>query len=118
MKRGEVWEINLDPTMGAEIRKKRPCVIVSRDSLGALPMRVIVPLTEWQPRFASAPWHVCVEKARKNGLAKRSSADTVQLRSVSVDRLVRRIGTLDDTTMERISAALVLVIAPTEGNNG
>lgn len=116
MKRGEVWEINLDPTIGAEIRKKRPCVIVSRDSLGALPLRVIVPLTEWQPRFASAPWHVCVEKARKNGLPKRSSADTVQLRSVSVDRLVRRIGTLDDKTMEKITEALVLVVTSAEGN--
>lgn len=118
MKRGEVWEINLDPTIGAEIRKKRPCVIVSRDSLGALPLRVIVPLTEWQPRFVSAPWHVCVEKGRKNGLAKRSSADTVQLRSVSVDRLMRRIGTLDDKTMEKITEALVLVVTSAEGNEG
>ncbi len=43
MKRGEIWLINLDPTIGAEIRKTRPAVIVNRDGLGVLPLRVIVP---------------------------------------------------------------------------
>jgi mRNA interferase MazF len=46
MRRGEVWLINLDPTVGAEIRKTRPAVIVNDDAIGALPLRVIVPLTE------------------------------------------------------------------------
>jgi len=44
--RGEVWLINLDPTVGQEIRKTRPAVIVSDDSVGVLPLKVIVPLTE------------------------------------------------------------------------
>ena len=43
MYRGEVWLINLDPTMGAEIRKTRPAVIVSSDAVGVLPLRVVVP---------------------------------------------------------------------------
>ena len=37
MKRGEVWRINLDPTIGAEIKKSRPCVIVNHDAIGILP---------------------------------------------------------------------------------
>lgn len=43
MQRGEVWLINLDPTIGAEIMKTRPAVIVNDDSIGILPLRVIVP---------------------------------------------------------------------------
>ena len=49
MKRGEIWQVNLDPTIGAEIQKSRPAVIVSDDSIGILPLKVIVPVTGWKP---------------------------------------------------------------------
>ena len=42
MKQGEIWEINLSPTIGAEIKKKRPAIIVNDDSIGMLPLRIIV----------------------------------------------------------------------------
>ena len=45
MRRGEVWFINLDPTIGAELKKTRPAVIVNDDAVGLLPLKVIVPLT-------------------------------------------------------------------------
>jgi mRNA interferase MazF len=46
MRRGEVWLINLDPSIGAEIRKTRPAVIVNDDAVGVLPLRVIVLRTQ------------------------------------------------------------------------
>jgi mRNA interferase MazF len=46
MKQSEVWLINLDPTIGAEIEKTRPAIIVNDDSLGKLPLKIIVPLTD------------------------------------------------------------------------
>ena len=58
MRRGEVWLINLDPTVGSEIKKTRPAVIVNDDAIGILPLRVIVPITAWQERYAVAPWMV------------------------------------------------------------
>jgi len=58
MRRGEVWLINLDPTVGAEIKKTRPAVIVNDDAIGILPLKVIVPITEWKDRYAVAPWLV------------------------------------------------------------
>ena len=61
MRRGEVWLINLDPTIGAEIRKTRPAIIVNDDAVGILPLKVIVPITEWKERYAIAPWLVCLE---------------------------------------------------------
>jgi len=46
MRRGEVWQINLDPTLGAEIKKTRPAVIVNDDAVGRLPLSIIVPITD------------------------------------------------------------------------
>jgi mRNA interferase MazF len=111
MNRAEVWEVNLDPTIGAEIRKICPCVIVSRDALGRLPLKIVVPLTEWDSRYETAPWHIPIDSSPANGLAKKSSADTFQVRSVSQDRLVRRIGVLTEDTMVRIGQALKLCLA-------
>lgn len=58
MKQGEVYLINLDPTIGAEIKKTRPAIIVNDDALGKLPLRVIVPLTDWKDKYKVAPWMV------------------------------------------------------------
>ncbi len=70
MRRGEVWLINLDPTIGAEIRKTRPAVIVNDDAVGILPLKVIVPITEWKDRYAIAPWMVRLRPDAENGLDK------------------------------------------------
>ena len=110
MKRGEVWYVNLDPTLGAEIKKTRPAVIVSRDEIGRLPLRVIVPLTAWQDKFSQADWHVKIEASRSSGLEKTSSADALQVRSISTARLVNKIGELDRAQMQRIAQALRVVL--------
>ncbi len=49
--RGEVWLVNLDPTMGTEIRKTRPVVVINSDAVGTLPIRLVAPLTEWKDSF-------------------------------------------------------------------
>jgi mRNA-degrading endonuclease toxin of MazEF toxin-antitoxin module len=56
MNRGEIWLVSLDPTVGAEIKKIRPAVIVNDDNIGILPLKVIVPITEWNATYASLPW--------------------------------------------------------------
>jgi mRNA interferase MazF len=111
VKRGEVWQVNLDPTIGAEIKKTRPCVIVNRDALAKLPLRIIVPLTEWNPKFEAAPWHVPVEVTRENGLSKKSSADTFQVRSISESRLVRKLGVVSPHILEKVEEGLAISLA-------
>ena len=110
MRKGEIWLINLDPTIGAEIRKTRPAVIVSEDAIGALPLRVIVPLTDWKERYSVAPWMVSITPDKHNGLAKASAADAFQLRSVSQDRFVQRVGALNGDTLKHILHAIQVVI--------
>lgn len=58
MERRDVWLINLDPTIGSEIRKTRPAIIVSDDQVGILPLRVIVPITDWKVHYQVAAWMV------------------------------------------------------------
>ena len=110
MHRGEVWLINLDPTVGAEIRKTRPAVIVSSDDVGILPLRVIVPLTSWRERYAQAPWLVRVAPSADNGLEHTSAADAFQVRSVSEARFVRRLGRVAAPDLERLGRAIALVL--------
>ncbi len=111
MRRGEVWLINLDPTVGAEIKKTRPAVIVNDDAIGILPLKVIVPITDWRDRYDIAPWMVRLEPDIENGLDKPSAADAFQVRSVSQMRLIRQVGVLTDSAMTEITGALAVVLS-------
>jgi len=111
MKQGEIWLINLDPTIGAEIKKTRPAIIVSDNALGKLPLKVIVPVTNWKERYEIAPWMVKIEPNSKNGLSKDSSADCLQVRSVSEQRFVKRIGVVSETIIEEIKIGLSKVLS-------
>jgi len=111
MLRGEIWLVKLDPTIGTEISKTRPAIIVNDNAIGILPLKVIVPVTDWKEPFATRPWMVRIEPNDINGLSKLSGADTFQVRSVSETRLVKHFGQLDDTTMVAIAEALAIVLA-------
>ncbi len=110
MRKGEVWLINLDPTVGAEIQKTRPAVIVSEDTIGILPLRVIVPLTDWKEHYEIAPWMVRVDPDTTNGLSKASAADAFQIRSVSQSRFASRLGRVSDVHLQKILIAIQAVI--------
>ena len=110
MKRGEVWRINLDPTIGAEIKKTRRCVIVNSNRIGKLPLKVIVPLTEWNDKYSNADWHIPIDGSTTNGLSKKSSADTFQVRSLSQDRFIDKMGILTHDDMKRIGEGLKIIL--------
>jgi mRNA interferase MazF len=111
MQRSEVWLVRLDPTIGTEINKTRPAIIVNDNAVGVLPLKVIVPITDWKEQFSIRPWMVCLQPTPGSGLSKRSGADTFQVRSVSETRLITQLGQLDDQTMGLISEALAIVLA-------
>ena len=109
-KRGEIWLVNLDPTVGSEIQKTRPAVIVSSDALGRLPLRLIAPITGWKDHFKGNIWHVRVDSDGKTGLSKASSIDALQLRGVDTSRFMKRLGSLPPTVMEELVAAIAAVV--------
>ena len=110
MKRGEIWLINLDPTVGSEIRKIRPAVIINDDRLGKLPLRVIVPITDWKDRYELASWMVKIEPDKYNNLNKTSSIDCFQVRSVALERFVRKLGDVGPNTLTEMIGALKIVL--------
>jgi mRNA interferase MazF len=110
MRRGEIWLVALEPTVGAEIGKTRPVVIVSDETVGILLLEVIVPITDWKERYIDRNWMVRLEPSGENGLAKLSAADAFQVRSVSQQRFVRQLGVVSDTIKEDISESLAIVL--------
>lgn len=108
--RGEIWLVNLDPTIGVEICKTRPVVIVNSDAIGVLPIRLVAPITEWKDCFASNVWHVRLEADRTNGLTKTSAVDTLQLRGVDTRRFVRKLGEVSPTAIISIITAIAAVV--------
>lgn len=110
MHRGEIWLINLDPTVGAEIKKSRPAVILNVDEVGVLPLRVIVPITTWKEHYSQAPWLVKIEPTKQNGLDQTSAADAFQIRSLSTERFIHSIGIIDSETFFPILEAVQIVL--------
>lgn len=104
--RGEVWLINFEPAVGAEIRKVRPGVVVNLDTVGSLPLRIVVPITDWKPRYSIAPWFVALSATATNGLLKDSGADVFQTKSISLTRFVRRVGQLTSPELASIVLAI------------
>jgi mRNA interferase MazF len=111
MKQGEIWLINLDPAVGAEIKKTRPAIIVNDNSLGKLPLKVIVPITDWKEKYTIAPWMVRIMPDKKNNLQKISSADCFQVRSISEIRFIRKIGFIENETRIELQEALAKVLS-------
>ena len=109
-RRGDVWLVDFDPSVGAEMQKVRPAVVLSQDRVGHLPLRVVVPLTMWKPRHARLPWFVPVPASAANGLNKDSSADTFQVKSVSEIRFTRYLGVLSAQELDAIATAVANVV--------
>ncbi len=110
MKRKEIWLINLDPTIGAEIKKTRPAVIISSNDLGTLPLRIIAPITEWKPHYTQVPWMVKIQPNQNTGLTKISAVDFFQIRSVSTTRFIHQLGIIDDKSMKSALEAVAEVL--------
>jgi len=90
--------------------KIRPAVVVSLPSIGRLPLRIVVPVTAWDPQYASVPWLVYLKPAQRNGLSKKSAADCFQVKSVSLKRFIDKLGDLRADNIEEISAAIALCV--------
>ena len=107
---GKIWLVNFDPTIGTEIQKTRPAVVVNSDAVGRLPIKLVAPITDWKEYFAPNIWHVQIAPDSTSGLTKVSAVDTLQLRGMDRQRFVRKLGAVSAETMEAIVLASTAII--------
>jgi mRNA interferase MazF len=100
MKRGEVWWVNFDPSVGGEIQKERPAVIVSNDIANKLLNRVqVVPLTSNVDRLYPSEAYVSV-----TGMQHKAMAD--QLTTVSKKRLSNKMGKISNSDLHTVDRVI------------
>jgi mRNA interferase MazF len=111
LKRGMLLDVNLDPTLGSETGKIRPCIIVTNDVYNQrVPIIQVVPITAWSAKKAKIKTNEEINPSQSNGLSKKSVADCLQTRPIDHrHRLVRIRGKLTPSKMNEIDQALKIV---------
>ena len=106
-KRGEVWIVNFDPTVGAEIKKTRPAVVLQNDVGNRFGAVTIVAAISAHNDKDLYPTEVLI-KAPEGGLEKQSIVLLNQIRTIDKVRLVSRVGTLTTGTMSAVDRAILI----------
>lgn len=105
VKRGEIWLINLDPTIGSEIRKSRPCLVVSPAELhDHLRTVMVAPMTS---KGFPAPFRVPIRFQGTSGLLLLD-----QVRALDKQRLIKRLGSANASTLDQTLAVLRQLFEP------
>jgi mRNA interferase MazF len=113
-KRGEVYLTALDPTVGREIQKTRPALVIQNDVSNRLSeITIVAPITS-TVRFPLNPIHVLLAADRFTGLAVTSVALLNQIRAVDRVRLVKPLGQIDEATLEQVDEAIKVSLGLTQ----
>lgn len=107
-KRGEVWLVDLNPTRGQEIQKTRPAIVISSDLFDRIALKIAIPITSWQSKFSNRPFIVRIDANAENGLEFDSAGNILQIRSLSTDRFVKRLGQVSPEILEELLAGLIV----------
>jgi len=99
IKRYEIYLVKLNPTVGSEIQKTRPCIVISPDEMNVLKTVIVAPMTSKGFDFIFRPK---IKFEKKDGLVLLD-----QIRAVDKTRLIKKIGSVDKSTSKEISKILV-----------
>ncbi len=105
--RGEIYNIDLNPTRGSEIKKARPCVIVSNDTINANSSVIVVcPITDSYGKFSTIHIRISGDDLQLAGLEKESVIHCGQIRAIDKERIGHKIGQLPDDKMDEVIRGL------------
>ncbi len=108
--RCEIWLVDLNPTKGQEIQKTRPVVIISSDLFSPIAVRIAIPITSWQEKFNDRPFMIRIDATSDNGLDRDSAGNLLQIRSLSTERFIRKLGQVSDETLQELLSGLVICV--------
>ena len=109
---GDIWLVKFYPKTGSEISKIRPAIVVSHNSIGKLPLKTVVPITEWKDSYKEYPWMIKVEKTNQNNLSKISAVDCFQIKSFSDERFEKKIGQVNENLLKEIHQTILKTLNP------
>ena len=108
--RGEIWWVNWSPGRGSEQQGLRPAVIIQTDAANLNPKYPNTIVLAISTKGKSVPFHIVIEPSSANGLNKKSFIKTEQILTISKERLVKRIGMLEEKYLRQIEKAIKLVL--------
>lgn len=113
-KQGEIWLVNFYPSVGNEIQKLRPAVVIDDDNLVAKSqaMRFIIPITSWQDRFANHKGFIEIESNQDNGLSNTSAFSIRQAKYASLTRFHRKIGFVERDLIIKLHERFIYFLNP------
>jgi mRNA interferase MazF len=109
---GEIWMVEFFPKVGSEITKLRPSIVVSHNEIGRLPLKTIVPITDWKKNYAHYPWMLKIEDDTLNGLSKSSAIDCFQIKNFANERFVEKIGNIDEVVLKKVHFTIAKILNP------
>ncbi|ECO3639482.1 type II toxin-antitoxin system PemK/MazF family toxin [Campylobacter jejuni] len=113
VKYGELWIADFEPQVGEEITKKRHALILSNNLFNSNQKLVfVVPLTTWQDKFYKGIWFLKIDKNATNNLNVDSAINCSQIKSFSKDRLIEKIGEVDEKIMKEVRIILDEILSP------
>ena len=110
MKAGEIYLVNLDPTIGNEIKKRRPVVVLNGGHDKHLKLAIVDPVTAWSSYWEKNPFFVSLQPNTENGLKKKSVVDCFQIRTVSYNKFSEKIGGISNDEINQIKRSITLIL--------
>ena len=107
---GDIVWVNLDPTVGDEMKKKRPVVVLNNGHGKHLRLAIVVPVTQWNCLWESNPFFVSLDPSKVNGLKRKSAVDCFQIRAVSHQRILDHFGSVTPLELAQIKKSLALIL--------
>ena len=109
---GEIWMVEFFPKVGSEITKLRPAIVVSHNEIGRLPLKTIVPITDWKKNYAHYPWMLKIDVDSMNNLSKISAIDCFQIKNFANERFSKQIGNIDDMMLKKVHETIAKTMNP------
>lgn len=109
-KRGEIWLLDWSPSRGSEQAGFRPALILQTDAANSNPNYPNTIVLAISTKGKPVPFHVSLKPNRRNGLTETSYVKCEQILTVSKERLIKKLGAVDDKELSQISRAVQLVL--------